>query len=192
MIRELYYTRKNKTVMKAFFLSVSLCILIGTAVIAQNNPRSNQNNPVALQESPLVIIDSFTTDIKHVVLNPDKILSIDVLKDSSTVSRFGEKARYGVIIIQPKKEANFISLNKLLDEFHITGADRGLKVCVDHIFVKDPSKLVIDRSSIHTVSIITDIVWETPQVAGKEERHINLQSTGSNRLPTAKSPQLAH
>jgi hypothetical protein len=173
--------------MKAFFLSVALCILTGTVVIAQNNPRNSQINPVALQESPLVIIDSFQTDMKHVVLNPDKIMSIDVLKDSSTVSRYGEKARHGVIIIRPKKEANIITLNELLDEFHITGADRTLKVCVDHIFVKDASKLVLERSSIKTVAIITDIIWEAPQLAGKEERHINIQSTVNSRPRLTKS-----
>ncbi|WP_300699646.1 carboxypeptidase-like regulatory domain-containing protein [Bacteroides sp.] len=55
-------------------------------------------------EEPLYIINGKETDAEIMrALNPESIESIDVLKDESAVSRFGEKGKNGVILITLKE-----------------------------------------------------------------------------------------
>jgi hypothetical protein len=51
---------------------------------------------------PLVLVDSFTTDVNYLVLNPQNIESIDILKDSAATSRFGQAGKFGVIFHSSK------------------------------------------------------------------------------------------
>lgn len=125
-------------------------------------------------QQPLIIVDSFTTDFNHLLLEPGRIQSIDILKDSSAVILYGDKAKNGILIIKPKKNTEIIRFNDMLNLFHITGPDRNLNVCIDNVRVKDSNKLLADRSDIVTVEIIRDIYWITPLIAGPEERYINI------------------
>lgn len=54
--------------------------------------------------SPLYIIDGVVADnTAFKAINPDKIMSIDVLKDASATKIYGDKGKNGVIIIKTKK-----------------------------------------------------------------------------------------
>jgi bla regulator protein BlaR1 len=62
-----------------------------------------------LGDGPLYIVDGKEApDNVLAILNPDYIGSIQVLKDSAAISRYGEKARNGVIIINSKSQPNLV------------------------------------------------------------------------------------
>lgn len=53
-------------------------------------------------KQPYVLVDSFSVDLKFLVLSSDKIETVNVLKDSNAVETYGDKARNGVVIIKTK------------------------------------------------------------------------------------------
>lgn len=161
--------------MKSLFFSAFICLLAGT--LSAQQPMIRTHAPVRISSSdqqPLIIVDSVATDFNHLIIAPDRIVSIDVLKDSASVRRYGDQARFGVVIIHTKEKGAVIPLDKLLDEFHIASADRALPVCINHVLVNDNKRLLADRSNIIKIEVITDTYWISPMQAGPEERHINI------------------
>lgn len=60
-----------------------------------------------LEKSPLYIVDGIEVEnFKHTSINPYDIESISVLKDSSAVKTYGEKAKNGVVIITSKNASS--------------------------------------------------------------------------------------
>ncbi|MEO5681110.1 MAG: M56 family metallopeptidase [Chitinophagaceae bacterium] len=59
-------------------------------------------------KDPLFIVDGreMPDDFEVDNLNPDSIVELTVLKDADAVSRYGEKARYGVVIILTKQNSS--------------------------------------------------------------------------------------
>ena len=63
------------------------------------------SKPSEISDNVLVIIDGKeSTKAEINKINPDKIESIDVLKDKASVEKYGEKAKDGVIIITSKND----------------------------------------------------------------------------------------
>ncbi|MBS1565983.1 MAG: TonB-dependent receptor plug domain-containing protein, partial [Bacteroidetes bacterium] len=58
-----------------------------------------------LSREPLYILDGKEVIDLHYV-NPEDIERIDILKDATAITKYGEKARYGVVIITTKKVAD--------------------------------------------------------------------------------------
>lgn len=57
------------------------------------------------QVNPLIIINDVELDYKQLnSIDPNKILSIDVLKDKNAIDLFGEKGKNGVLIIKAEKD----------------------------------------------------------------------------------------
>jgi TonB-dependent SusC/RagA subfamily outer membrane receptor len=162
--------------MKAPILAIA-CLLLLAAGNAQTTSRirpygTRMVNP---ENQPLFIVDdSIVTEGGLTTLNPNKIVSIDILKDSAAVAYYGEKAKNGVVIIHTKKSQLYLNLDELLDQYHITGDNRKLKVCVDNILVKNRNRITIDSSDIQRVEVITDTCWKSPVEAGPEETYINI------------------
>ena len=159
--------------MKPFIISILVLLLMLTGN-AQIRMRADRMPAPDLALQPLFIVDSIITDYKSLLLDADKIESIDVLKDSATRVAYGESARNGVIIIRTKKGTDILTLNEILDQFHIAPEDRNLRVCIDNMLVKDNSKIIADKTNIASVQVVTDICWISPMEAGPEERYINI------------------
>ena len=132
------------------------------------------NRPFPEQEQPMVVVNSYVTDMKHLLLEPNKIESINILKGEDAVSAYGEKAKNGVIIIHPKKNAVIVKLEQLLNQYNIPAEDRNLKVCIDNVQLVDNNKLLADKNDVSAVKVITDIRWITPAIPGPEEKYINI------------------
>lgn len=126
-------------------------------------------------EQPLILVDSIESDFQNMKLRPDRIESIGVLKDSAAVAIYGEKGKYGVVIIRPKKGTDLVRYPDLLTLYNIPEQNFQLKLAIDNIQVRDANKLVIDRNDIQKVEVITDILWYGPQNAGPEEKYINIE-----------------
>lgn len=61
-------------------------------------------NMVYQQRSPLILIDGEESNEEHLKkIDPNNVESFNVLKDSATVVKYGEKARGGVIEVKTKK-----------------------------------------------------------------------------------------
>ena len=67
---------------------------------------TRQKEQIDLNESNvLIIVDGKkTTKAEMEKINPDKIASIDVLKDKASAEKYGEKGKDGVILITLKKK----------------------------------------------------------------------------------------
>ena len=59
-------------------------------------------------EKPLIIIDGKeqTNDNIIEILDPEKIATVNVFKDSIAIAKYGEKAKNGVVIIITKQKTN--------------------------------------------------------------------------------------
>jgi hypothetical protein len=101
-------------------------------------------------------------------------MSIDVLKDSASIVKYGEKAKNGVIIIRTKPDTELIKLSDLITQYEMSIKEKNLKVCKDKILVGNPDKILVSKSDIARVEIITDNYWHTPLVSGPEEQFINI------------------
>ena len=160
----------KKLIFSFVYLLLTLSLFSQKMVVRRPNGQSD----IAM-EQPLIIIDSFESDFYNVKIRPDRIESIDVLKDSASVAVYGEKGKYGVVIIRPKKGTELLQYPALLTLYNIPEQQFQLKLALDNILVKDASKLVIDRNDIQKVEVITDILWYSPQNAGPEEKYINIE-----------------
>lgn len=104
-----------------FFLSVFLLFIINLSTNANNGLLPDTIKPVQItldarnsktDSNVLIVVNGqiagtirdFKTDGIDSYFSPDKIKSINVLKDSSAISRYGEKGRHGVIEIILKDE----------------------------------------------------------------------------------------
>ena len=162
--------------MKATILTIAgLFFLATTFAQTQLRMRSDASRAMNPELQPLFIVDdSIVTDKALQTLNPNRIASIDVLKDSAATAIYGEKAKNGVVIIHTKQGVVYLNLNEVLDQYHISGENRKLKVCVDNILVKNRNKIMTDPSEIQRVEVTKDICWKSPTEAGPEETYINI------------------
>lgn len=125
-------------------------------------------------KQPLVLVDSIEANLNELWVNPDDIKSIDILKDSTAVAKYGEKAKNGVIIIRTKPTTELIKLSDIITQYEMSIKDKNLKVCKDKILVQNPDNILVSKSDIARVEIITDNYWQTPLIAGPEEKFINI------------------
>jgi len=124
--------------------------------------------------NPLVFVDSFKTDISYLVLDPDKIESINILKDSVVISKYGDEAKDGIIIIQPKKNVQFLRIDRILDNNKINAEDRKLRICINNNLMKETQLILVESSEIENVQITTDRHWINSEDANSCERFINI------------------
>jgi hypothetical protein len=150
--------------------------LVSLSLLAQTMPVRKQSRQSEIPlEQPLIIVDSVESDFYNMKIKPGRIESIDVLKDSVSVAAYGEKGKYGVVIIRPKKGTEIVRYPAILTQYKIPEQDQRLRLAVDNILVRDVTKLVIDRNDIHKVEVVSDVLWHGPQNAGPVEKYINIE-----------------
>ena len=160
-----------------------LLLFTALSLFSQQTRNRNENIPPALKNQPLIIVNSIETDFNHLLIKPDNIESINVLKDSASVAGYGEKGKYGVILIQVKKGSELLQFPELITQFNIPEKDQKLKVGLDHILVKDINKLLIDKNDIRKVEVVTETLWYSALEAGTEERYINIEMKKDKTMP---------
>ena len=81
-------------------------VVTPTIQIHQGN-KDDYNVQVKAEHSPLVILDETEVSTETMKkLNPENIESITVLKDVSATAKYGQKGKYGVILITTRKKMN--------------------------------------------------------------------------------------
>ena len=154
--------------MRAFIFYIVILTLQLNSVNGQTRIYIDGPNRIDETRKPLVLVDTFKTDINHLVLDPNKIVSINIHKDSTTISKFG------VIIITPKTSANFLRVGKILDNYKLSNEDKKLRICIDKTLMRDPQLILIESSEIECVKVITDRHWINIEDANSGEKFINI------------------
>lgn len=122
----------------------------------------------------LVSVNNFKTDENHLFINSEKIESLEVMSEADAVSKFGEAGKSGAILLQPKKSAELLQFDQILDQFNIKGKDRNLRVCINKILTRNPQLILIEKSQIEKVEITQDYRWSDPQDSNAGEKVINI------------------
>ena len=157
--------------MRALLVSVAL-------MTVQLNSVSGQTKVVldepTLPGTPLVLVDTFRTDMNHLVLDPQKVDSINIFKNSAALLKFGDAGKFGVIIIYPKTYAKFLRVAKILDNYKISKEDKKLRICINKTLMPAPHLILIENSEIISVEITTDRHWINVEDANSGEKFINI------------------
>ena len=160
--------------MRNRILCVSFLIFLLNSTSGQERICFDAGCGVHNKINPLVFVDSFKTDLSYLVLDPNKIESINILKDALAISKFGDEAKDGVIIIQTKKNIQFLRIDRILDNYKINAEDRKLRVCINNNLMKETQLILIESSEIKDVQITTDRHWTNSEDANSCERFINI------------------
>ena len=160
--------------MKVFISCVAALILHLNSVSGQTRIVIDGPTRVDSTRMPLIFVDTFRTDMKHFILDPGNIQSINILKDSSAISKFGDAGKYGVIMIYPKPNTTFLRGDQILNEYKLNAEDRKLRICINRTLMPNPRLILIDRSEIERVEITIGRHWTNTEDANSGERFINI------------------
>ena len=176
--------RKFKVInhfMRGFVLCVAVLLLHLNSVSGQN--RIVLDGPTCIDSTrmPLILVDTFRTDMKHLILDPGNIQSINILKDSSAISKFGEAGKYGVIMIYPKPNTKFLRDDEILNEYKLSAENKRLRICINKTLMTNPRLILIDRSEIERVEITIGRHWTNTEDANSRERFINIVTRAKDK-----------
>lgn len=126
-------------------------------------------------KQPYFLVDTFQIDdLKNLILTPDKIESVNVLKDSSAIAAYGAKAKHGAVIIKTKPDTKLLRVADVLDQYKISKADQKLRICINKTIISQPQFLLLAADQIDGVEITTEKNWVHPEDANTNERFINI------------------
>ena len=123
---------------------------------------------------PMVLVRKFVTDFDHLVLDPKEIKSIEVLKDSTAKSKYGDAAKFGAIIIYPKPRVKFLRIDKILTKYKLSDEDKELRICITKAIIRNPQMILIEQSQIERVEVTTDRQGINNHDANSGEKFINI------------------
>lgn len=114
--------------------------------------RIDGSHPSLPDNQPLVVVNGNSTTMDALILDPNNISQIDILKDSSATAIYGGYGINGVIIITTKPGTNFKRLDDFMNE------QKGLNPSIKNVelngkLLPDMSKLLIDTKAKVTTLI---------------------------------------
>ena len=123
---------------------------------------------------PLVLVNGLETDMESMVLAPDHIESISILKDKASKEQYGEKAKDGIILITTKPGIEFYQLDHFVDSSK--NLNRSVsKIELNGKLLVDRNKLLIEKSALTSTMISADF---------KIDNNCNLSSTDTLVIST--------
>src|SRR5215203_4260237 len=156
--------------MRNYILCINFLIFLLNSSSGQERICFHAGCGIRNKTNPLVFVDSFKTDMSYLVLDPNKIESISILKVALAISKFGDEAKNGVIIIQPKQNVQFLRIDRILDTYNINTGDRKLRICINNNLMKEIQLILVESSEIENVQITTDRHWTNSEDANSCER----------------------
>ena len=163
--------------MRAFYIIILLLLLQVCKLNAQ--PVTRSLTSYYSTKDPLVLVDTFITSIKCFIIDPGKIESIKVYKDTTAINKFGNAGKEGAIVIHIKDGVNLIRLGPLFDKYGFPDSLRHYRVCVDEVLIKSPELLLIDASQINGIGTFGYIDWNDLKNPKKED-FINITTKNSS------------
>jgi hypothetical protein len=122
---------------------------------------------------PLVLVDGLKTDLKHLVVDPEKIMSIDVIKDSAALVKYGIEAKNGVVIVKFNPGITLMRIDHLYKKFNVGEEMTRMKVAVDGVPIKHPELLLIEEGVITGTGTYSHVDW-TDLSNPKDEKFFNI------------------
>jgi TonB-dependent SusC/RagA subfamily outer membrane receptor len=158
--------------MRTLYIFSSIILILGLTVNAQTNPLSDR--PVRIDNKPLFLVDNFRTESNYLIIDPNNIESVTILKDSASVAKYGQEGKNGVVIVVPKKIARLLPLQKILDKYSLSQHQNKLKVCINKTLMPTPDLILIDETEIVNVEITTERIWKNTEAPATKEKYINI------------------
>lgn len=123
---------------------------------------------------PMLLVGKLITDFDHLVLDTKEIKSISVLNDSTALSKYGDAAKFGAIIIYPKPRVKFLRVDKILTKYKLSNEDKKLSICINKAIIRNPQLILIEQSQIERVEVTTDTQGNNNHDANSGEKFINI------------------
>jgi hypothetical protein len=159
------------------FYTITLLLLLQ---VCELNAQPVAGSPYNSTKDPLVMVDTFITSIKCLIIDPGNIGSINIYKDTAAINRFGSGGKEGAIVIHPKDGVNLLRLGQLFDKYNFPDSLRRYRVCVDEVLIKKPELLLVDESQIGGIGTFVSVNWNDLRQP-KDEKFINV-TTKNNDL----------
>lgn len=121
----------------------------------------------------LIMVDSFTTNIKSIIVSPTDIQTITVLKNNTAFHLFGDKAKEGAILFTLKENIHLMRLNEILNMFNFPDSERSLRVCINDVIVDKPELIVANLNEIASIGTFYSVDANC-STGIKEEKLINI------------------
>ena len=147
-----------------------LCTLLAASAMGQQKTLMDPG------KQPYVLVDTFRTDMKSLVLSPGKIESINVLKDSNALQAYGNKAKYGAVIVKTKPNTELHRLGDLLDQYKVSDNDRKLRVSINQVLISNPELILIDPAEVLAVETITGQQLINSGDQNNDEKFLNIKT----------------
>ena len=167
--------------MRVFILFVLVFTFHPDSISGKTNFLSGAQSRIDTARTPLILVDTFRTDMSHLVLGAQNIVSINILKDSAAISKFGYAGKDGVIMIAAKAHTTFLRIDNLLKEYKVADEDKKLRICINKTLMQHPQLILIERSEIERVEITTDRHWTNTEDANPGERFVNIVTRTKER-----------
>jgi hypothetical protein len=132
-------------------------------------------------KQPYVLVDTFRTDMKSLILSPVKIESINVFKDTTALQAYGNKAKYGAVIVKTKPNTELHRLGDLLDKYNVANDDRKLRVCIDQVLISNPELILIDPAEVLAVDTITGQQLINSGDQSNSEKFLNIKTAKKDK-----------
>ncbi|OKL42006.1 hypothetical protein A3841_08355 [Pontibacter flavimaris] len=122
---------------------------------------------------PLVLVNEQETATNALILNPNDIEHVEVVKGGNALNRFGEKATDGAVIIDLKQELPLVRLKEVYQAFKVPKKQQKLTLAINGNHVKDPALLLadlrqIDKIEVAEFSVTTSSRWSF------DEQYLNI------------------
>jgi hypothetical protein len=142
--------------MRVFILYTTISVLTFNYASGQTRIGIDGPRHIDTARRPLVVVDTFKTEADYLVLDPQKIVSINIIKDSKAISQFGEAGKFGIIFIHPRADTKFLQVDKILHDYNLSNEDKKLSVYINKVLMQNPKLILIEQSELEDVEVITD------------------------------------
>jgi len=143
---------------KIFLLLIGFSFICNANLFSQETLKSSFRIKSAwalVTPQPLILVNGIETDMESMVLPPDHIEAITVLKDNSATGKYGDKAKDGAILITTKPGTEFYKVTDLVDVSKNLNASV-TKIELNGKLLTDMSKLLIDKTALTSTMISAD------------------------------------
>jgi hypothetical protein len=127
----------------------------------------------------LIVIDKWTIITPSIaesinLLNAANIEDLHIYNTNDSLTKsYGEKAKYGLIIINLKENTKLVTLKEIFNKFNIEKNDQKLKVCINKNLVEPTDKILVDPTATFHIEVISDKYWIYGEESNSVKRFIN-------------------
>ncbi len=127
------------------------------------------------------VVDTFIADISSLILNPESIKAIQVMKGEEAMKLYGDKGRDGALLITTKPNTVMLRIKDIVEKFKIPKSGQQLRVCINNVIVEQPQLLLVEEKQIVKVEVTTEHIWVNAEDANTGEKFINIKTSESQK-----------